>query len=240
MELRKSKKKNIGPVGTRPYDPTTSSIFKNRRNAWMSGPPLELFFEPGRSSQDDADFPPLAGHGVAQDDYSTSGSGGGYGTPSAHSFGGQSSAGKSGKSSITHETEPTSEITQTMEELVQAAVAASTAKLAKDFQELRAENAKIKADFLALQTSIAALPAQLLDGTLVALRSPSSPMYEMQQMMMAFMQKVEVSLTELRMEASRSSDPAKLSSPPRKVSRSDPSSADSPMALSAEGGVGYS
>jgi hypothetical protein len=57
---------------------------------------------------------------------------------------------------------------------------------AKEFQELRAENAKIKADFQALQTSIAALPAQLLDGTLAALRSPSSPMYEMQQMMMGF------------------------------------------------------
>jgi hypothetical protein len=187
-----------------------------------SSTPLELFFEPGRGSQDDADFPPLAGHGIAQDDYSTSGSGGGYGAPSAHSSGGQSSAGKSGKSSITHETEPTSEITQTMEELVQAAVAASTAKMAKDFQELRAENARIKADFQALQTSIAALPAQLWDGTLVALRSPSPPMYEMQQMMMAFMQKVEVSLTEFRMEASRSSESPKSSSPPRKVSRSDP------------------
>jgi hypothetical protein len=79
-----------------------------------------------------------------------------------------------------------------------------------------------------------------MDGTLVALRSPASPMYEMQQMMMEFMQKVEVSLAEFRMEASRSSEFPTSSSPPRKVSRSDPSSADSPMAISAESGVGYS
>jgi hypothetical protein len=92
-----------------------------RRNAWSSGPPLELYFEADLSDDDEfpQQIPKPGGYGgrVTHSD-DRSGVGG---------YGGHSTSVKSGKRSITQQTEPMSAVTKNIEELVEAAVAKSLA-----------------------------------------------------------------------------------------------------------------
>jgi hypothetical protein len=229
------------------YDPTSSSAIKSRRNAWVSGPPLELFFEAGKgTSLQDDDFPPLSGYdGQSVEDSNSAGySGpGGYGVPSA--------TGKSAKSSITPGTEPSTTMTLHLEEMVRAAVAATTAKLAEEFKELKAENARIKEDFRTLQETLSTLPNQITDSTTKALTGPTSPITDLQQDVLGIRASMEAFMSSIQ-EAIHHRGPitaqlgpqnygdqgAPLASPPRKLPRSTEFSADSPMAVEAESGIG--
>jgi hypothetical protein len=226
------------------YDPSVSASVRTRRNAWISGPPLELFFEAGKGhTANEEDFPMLPGHDSRSVGDQSSGYSGTVG------YGGQSAAGKSGKSSLTQGTAPSTMMSHSLEDLVKAAVAATTAKMTEEFRVLKEENEKIKADFRELQASISELPANIMDGAMQAFTGPTSPlsamrteMTEMRTAMFEFMRSVKESMPGRSLSTflgpqNYGDQTDSATSPPRKMPRPAEQSADSPLAISATDGV---
>jgi FtsZ-binding cell division protein ZapB len=223
------------------YDPTATTSVRSRRNAWVSGPPLELFFEAGKGpAASHEDSPALSAlDGRSAGDHSGSGSSGVGG------YGGHSASGKSGKSTLTQGTAPSTTMTQHLEQLVQQAIADTKAQFVAEFQALKDENQRIKDEFKELQQMFAALPGQIsqaITGTSSPIAELRAEMSDMRTAMFEFMNTVKDSLPSraARPYGSQAYDEnsTPAPSPPRKFLRPNDHPADFPMADAASEGAG--
>jgi hypothetical protein len=236
------------------FDPSTIATGRTRLSAWTRGPPTELIFEPS----DAVEFPPIASPTVTRttplpvNDQPTHRSNDprqGYGgSIPAGSFG----YGSNRNTSATNKTTANSIDTNTIEELIANAVAASEARTHQQLADIVERQSNLDKEITSLRAEIASQTTQIIDGTIKALSGANSPFLNrtdaveikqqhhdtqthirnIQQTLNRFMQHVTSTIlpaTRPLAAPNEEFEDIDIASPPRKISRPPTTQPESPF-----------